>query len=26
LLDAAKAFREDVESGVYPAPEHEYSE
>ena len=26
LLDAAKAFREDVESGVYPASEHEYSE
>jgi 3-methyl-2-oxobutanoate hydroxymethyltransferase len=26
LLDAAKAFREDVESGVYPAAEHEYSE
>ncbi len=26
LLDAAKAFREDVESGVYPALEHEYGE
>ena len=26
LLDAANAFREEVESGVYPAPEHEYSE
>jgi len=26
LLEAAKAFREDVESGVYPATEHEYSE
>jgi 3-methyl-2-oxobutanoate hydroxymethyltransferase len=26
LLDAAVAYREDVESGVYPAPEHEYSE
>jgi 3-methyl-2-oxobutanoate hydroxymethyltransferase len=26
LLDAAKLFREDVESGVYPAPEHEYAE
>jgi 3-methyl-2-oxobutanoate hydroxymethyltransferase len=26
LLDAAVAFREDVESGVYPAPEHEYAE
>jgi 3-methyl-2-oxobutanoate hydroxymethyltransferase len=26
LLDAAKTFREDVESGVYPAPEHEYAE
>jgi 3-methyl-2-oxobutanoate hydroxymethyltransferase len=26
LLDAAVAFREDVESGVYPAPEHEYGE
>ena len=24
LLDAAKSFREDVESGVYPAPENEY--
>ena len=26
LLDAAIAFREEVDSGVYPAPEHEYSE
>ena len=26
LLDAAVAYREDVESGVYPAPEHEYGE
>ncbi len=26
LLDAAIAYREDVESGVYPAPEHEYGE
>ena len=26
LLEAAKTFREDVDSGVYPAPEHEYSE
>ncbi|MFK7917481.1 MAG: 3-methyl-2-oxobutanoate hydroxymethyltransferase [Ilumatobacter sp.] len=26
LLAAAHAFREDVESGVYPAPEHEYGE
>jgi len=26
LYDAARAFREDVESGQYPAPEHEYSE
>ncbi|MDJ0769353.1 MAG: 3-methyl-2-oxobutanoate hydroxymethyltransferase [Ilumatobacter sp.] len=26
LLDAAVTFREEVESGVYPAPEHEYSE
>ena len=24
LLDAAKAFREEVDSGTYPAPEHEY--
>jgi 3-methyl-2-oxobutanoate hydroxymethyltransferase len=24
LLDAAHRFRADVESGVYPAPEHEY--
>ena len=24
LLDAAKSFREDVESGIYPAPENEY--
>lgn len=24
MLEAAVAFREDVESGVYPAPEHEY--
>lgn len=24
LSDAAKAFRADVESGAYPAPEHEY--
>ena len=26
LLDAARAFREDVESGQYPAPEHEYGD
>lgn len=26
LLDAARAFRDDVEAGVYPAPEHEYGE
>lgn len=26
LLAAAEAFRTDVESGVYPAPEHEYGE
>lgn len=26
LLDAAKSYREDVESGAYPAPEHEYGE
>ncbi|MFT6289697.1 MAG: 3-methyl-2-oxobutanoate hydroxymethyltransferase [Ilumatobacter sp.] len=26
LLEAAKTFCEEVESGVYPAPEHEYSE
>ena len=24
LLDAAKTFKDDVEQGVYPAPEHEY--
>ena len=26
LADAAKQFQDDVRSGVYPAPEHEYSE
>ena len=26
LLDAAERFRVEVESGVYPAPEHEYEE
>jgi 3-methyl-2-oxobutanoate hydroxymethyltransferase len=26
LLDAAHSFRQDVESGVYPAAEHEYGE
>ena len=26
LLEAAKSYREEVESGVYPAPEHEYTE
>jgi 3-methyl-2-oxobutanoate hydroxymethyltransferase len=26
LLDAATTYREEVESGVYPAPEHEYGE
>jgi 3-methyl-2-oxobutanoate hydroxymethyltransferase len=26
LLTAARAFRDDVESGVYPEPEHEYAE
>jgi 3-methyl-2-oxobutanoate hydroxymethyltransferase len=26
LLEAAKTFRDEVETGVYPAPEHEYTE
>ncbi len=26
LLGAARAFKDDVEAGVYPAPEHEYGE
>ncbi len=26
LLAAARAYRDDVETGVYPAPEHEYGE
>lgn len=26
LLEAAKSFREEVESGIYPGQEHEYSE
>ncbi len=26
LLDAARSFKDEVESGVYPAPEHEYGE
>ena len=26
LLAAARAYREDVEAGTYPAPEHEYGE
>ena len=26
LLEAAKQYREEVDSGVYPAPEHEYGE
>ena len=26
LLDAARAYREDVEAGVYPAAQHEYGE
>jgi 3-methyl-2-oxobutanoate hydroxymethyltransferase len=26
LLEAAKQYRDEVESGVYPAPEHEYGE
>lgn len=26
LLDAARTFKRDVEEGVYPGPEHEYSE
>lgn len=26
LLEAARTFREDVDSGVYPSEEHEYSE
>ncbi len=26
LFEAAQSYREDVESGVYPAPEHEYAE
>ena len=26
LFDAAGAYREDVEAGVYPGPEHEYDE
>ncbi|NND76240.1 MAG: 3-methyl-2-oxobutanoate hydroxymethyltransferase [Ilumatobacter sp.] len=26
LLDATKTYRQEVESGIYPGPEHEYSE
>jgi 3-methyl-2-oxobutanoate hydroxymethyltransferase len=26
LLDATRTFREEVEAGIYPGPEHEYSE
>lgn len=26
LLQAAKAYRDDVDSGAYPAPEHEYAD
>jgi 3-methyl-2-oxobutanoate hydroxymethyltransferase len=26
LLEAARTFRDEVESGVYPAPEHEYTD
>ena len=26
LLEAARAYKDDVEHGVYPAPEHEYKE
>jgi len=26
LHDAATRYREDIESGAYPAPEHEYAE
>lgn len=26
LLDAARSFKDEVETGVYPAPEHEYGE
>ena len=26
LLEAARTFRDEVDSGVYPAPEHEYSD
>lgn len=26
LRDAAKSFKDDVDNGVYPAPEHEYGE
>jgi 3-methyl-2-oxobutanoate hydroxymethyltransferase len=26
LLDATRSYREEVEAGVYPAPEHEYGE
>ncbi|HUF84571.1 MAG TPA: 3-methyl-2-oxobutanoate hydroxymethyltransferase [Acidimicrobiia bacterium] len=26
LFEAARQYREEVESGVYPAPEHEYTE
>jgi 3-methyl-2-oxobutanoate hydroxymethyltransferase len=26
LLDAATRYREEVEAGVYPGPEHEYAD
>jgi 3-methyl-2-oxobutanoate hydroxymethyltransferase len=26
LLEAAREYKQDVERGVYPAPEHEYKE
>jgi 3-methyl-2-oxobutanoate hydroxymethyltransferase len=26
LLEAAREYKDDVERGVYPAPEHEYKE
>ncbi len=26
LLEAAKSYREEIESGVYPGPEHEYTD
>ena len=26
LREAARTFREEVDAGVYPAPEHEYTD